>query len=113
VWKTGDHPPEYPHVRRVEWEGTVSRDEFTTSTKNTLGSTLTVLSLDDCIEEITGVLSGETPEESEDEEDTVPSSVPSLAAFAVRDNVRGDHLAVAVGVPIRAPPPFHSASAAG
>jgi len=71
-WKPGDHPLGYPHVRRVEWEDTVSRDEFTTSTKNTLGSTLTVFSLDDCIDEITGVLSGETPDESEDEEDTVP-----------------------------------------
>ncbi|GGN08375.1 restriction endonuclease [Halarchaeum nitratireducens] len=71
-WKPGDHPPGYPHVRRVEWKDTVSRDEFTTSTKNTLGSTLTVFSLDDCIDEITDVLSGETPDESEDEEDTVP-----------------------------------------
>jgi restriction system protein len=31
-----------------------------------------VFSLDDCVDEITGVLSGETPDESEDEEDTVP-----------------------------------------
>jgi restriction system protein len=71
-WKPSDHPPGYPHVRRVNWKDTVSRDEFTTSTKNTLGSTLTVFSLDDCIDEITGVLSGETPDESEEEEDTVP-----------------------------------------
>ncbi|XGI84401.1 restriction endonuclease [Halorutilales archaeon Cl-col2-1] len=71
-WKPSDHPPGYPHVRRVDWKDTVSRDEFTTSTKNTLGSTLTVFSLDDCIDEITGVLSGETPDESEEEEDTVP-----------------------------------------
>lgn len=71
-WKPSDHPPGYPHVRRVDWRDTVSRDEFTTSTKNTLGSTLTVFSLDDCIDEITGILSGETPDESEDEEDTVP-----------------------------------------
>ena len=71
-WKPSDHPPGYPHVRRVDWRDTVSRDEFTTSTKNTLGSTLTVFSLDDCIDEITGVLSGETPDESEEEEDTVP-----------------------------------------
>lgn len=44
-WQPGDHPPGYPHVRRVDWKDTVSRDEFTTSTKNTLGSTLTVFSL--------------------------------------------------------------------
>lgn len=71
-WKPGDHPPKYPHVRRVEWKDTVSRDEFTTSTKNTLGSTLTVFSLDDCLDEITTVLSGEKPEEPEEDEDTVP-----------------------------------------
>lgn len=45
-WKPGDHPPGYPHVRRVEWGDPVSRDKFTTPTKNTLGSTLTVFSLD-------------------------------------------------------------------
>lgn len=33
---------------------------------------MTVFSLDDCIDEITGVPSGETPDESEDEEDTIP-----------------------------------------
>ncbi len=71
-WKPSDLPPGYPHARHVDWKDTVSRDEFTTSTKNTLGSTLTVFSLDDCIDEITGVLSGETPDESEEEEDTVP-----------------------------------------
>lgn len=71
-WKAGDHPSEYPHIRRVEWKDTISRDDFTTPTKNTLGSTLTVFSLDDCLEEITGVLTGETPAESEDDEDAVP-----------------------------------------
>lgn len=67
-WKPTDHPQGYPHVRRVEWTGIVSRDDLKTSTKNTLGSTLTVFSLDDCIDEIMGVLNGETP----DEGDTVP-----------------------------------------
>ena len=71
-WKPDDHPPGYPHIRRVEWKDTISRDEFSTPTKNTLGSTLTVFSLDDCVEEILGVLSGETPRENEDDEDTVP-----------------------------------------
>lgn len=71
-WKPDDHPANYPHVRRVEWAGTVSRDEFTTSTKNTLGSTLTVFSLDDCVDEITLVFSGEAPDETEDDEDAVP-----------------------------------------
>ena len=61
-WKPGDHSPGYPHVRRVEWEDTIfPRDEVTTSTKNTLGRTLTMFSFDGCIDEITGVLSGGTP----------------------------------------------------
>lgn len=71
-WKPGDHPPGYPHIRRVDWLGTVSRDEFTTSTKNTLGSTLTVFSLDDCVDEIKGVLSGEPTGEPTDVGDNVP-----------------------------------------
>ncbi|ESS10355.1 MAG: hypothetical protein A07HR60_02369 [uncultured archaeon A07HR60] len=66
------HPEGYPHVRRVQWEDTVSRDEFKMSTKNTLGSTLTVFSLDDCIGEITGILSGETSDEGDSVGDTVP-----------------------------------------
>jgi restriction system protein len=28
-WKPSDHLPGYPHVRRVDWKDTVSRDEFT------------------------------------------------------------------------------------
>jgi len=71
-WKPGDHPPGYPHIRRINWKDTVSRDEFTTSTKNTLGSTLTVFSLDDCIDEITSVLTGEPSDDSDEDEDTVP-----------------------------------------
>lgn len=71
-WKPTDHPEGYPHVRHVQWKDTVSRDEFKMSTKNTLGSTLTVFSLDDCIGEITGILSGETSDEGDSEEDTVP-----------------------------------------
>lgn len=71
-WKPSDHPAGYPHVRRVRWIDTISRDEFTTSTKNTLGSTLTVFSLDSCLDEIKRVLSGEIPDETEEDEDSVP-----------------------------------------
>jgi restriction system protein len=73
-WQPGDHPPGYPHVRRVDWKDTVSRDEFTTSTKNTLGSTLTVFSLDSCLDEITTVLRGEPTGDGDGGggDDTVP-----------------------------------------
>ncbi len=33
---------DYPNIRRVEWKREVSRDDLSTSTKNTLGSTLTL-----------------------------------------------------------------------
>nr|WP_233738125.1 restriction endonuclease [Halocatena pleomorpha] len=72
-WEPGDHPPGYPHVRRVDWKDSVSRDAFTTATKNTLGSTLTVFSLDDRLDEIEAVLAGNIPDESdEEEEESVP-----------------------------------------
>ncbi|WP_052380549.1 restriction endonuclease [Paenibacillus camerounensis] len=34
-----------PHIRRIKWEGTVSRDVLTASTRNTLGSILTIISI--------------------------------------------------------------------
>jgi restriction system protein len=55
-WAPDDQPQGYPHVRRVKWEDTVSRDEFSMLTKNKLKSMLTVFSLDDCLDEITDKL---------------------------------------------------------
>lgn len=65
---------EYPHVRSVDWQGEISRDEFSTPVKNTLGSTLTVFSLDEHLDKIESTLTGEPEPESdgEDEEDTPP-----------------------------------------
>jgi restriction system protein len=60
-WEPDDHPAGYPHMRRVEWKKTVSRDDFSTPTKNTLGSSLTVFNVEDRVEEISGVLGGERP----------------------------------------------------
>ena len=37
--------PEYPHFREVNWKRNVSRDNLTTTTKNRLGSTLTIFKL--------------------------------------------------------------------
>jgi restriction system protein len=37
----------YPHVRTVEWFGRADRDKLTASTRNTLGSTLTVFSVNE------------------------------------------------------------------
>lgn len=34
--------PDYPHIRRVEWQGRVGRDALSVSARNTLGSVLTL-----------------------------------------------------------------------
>lgn len=45
----------YPHIRRVEWSKKVLRDELTTSTKNSLGSTLTIFKLSEtAVQEVLG-----------------------------------------------------------
>ena len=38
---------DYPHLRKVTWEGRVTRDRLPVSSRNSLGSTLTVFSLND------------------------------------------------------------------
>jgi len=44
--------PEYPNIRSVRWQYAVHRDRLSPATKNTLGSTMTIFTLDSCIEEI-------------------------------------------------------------
>jgi len=52
---------EYKHTRKIKWMGEVLRDKLTTSTKNTLGSILTIFKLnEDAEEEIIQQLSGKT-----------------------------------------------------
>lgn len=65
-WKPEVSPDDYPHVREAEWEKKVSRDEFSTPARNSLGSTLTVFSLDEHIAEIKQILKGEKKEKEEE-----------------------------------------------
>lgn len=65
---------EYPHLRKVVWKGTVSRDKLSVATKNTLGGISTLFRVGTEAEgEITHRLSGSAPptevttEESESE----------------------------------------------
>jgi len=39
--------PEYPHMRKVKWENKINRDALLYSTRNSLGSTLTIFSITD------------------------------------------------------------------
>lgn len=68
-WKPEE---EYPQVRGVEWEDDViDRDAFSTPVKDTLGSALTVFSLDEHREQIRAALAGEE-KTTVDEEDASP-----------------------------------------
>lgn len=62
--------PENAHRRKVEWEKkTVSRDDLKPTTRNKLGSTLTLFSVAETSwNDIKGVLSGEKLPETEEEE---------------------------------------------
>ena len=63
---------EYPHVRDVEWQGSISRDDMSPSLKNSMGSTLTVFTLPGHDDEIRRLAAGNVPtaKEKEDEEET-------------------------------------------
>lgn len=55
----------YANVHEVKWEGEISRDDLSTKTKNSLGSTLTLFSLrPEALVEIKALLSGEAPKKS-------------------------------------------------
>jgi restriction system protein len=57
IWDPPTAPESYPHVRQVNWKRMIHRDEFGRFAKNTLGSSLTVFSLDRIEEEIRDLLS--------------------------------------------------------
>ncbi|ETT61684.1 restriction endonuclease [Paenibacillus sp. FSL R7-277] len=40
-----NHITDMPHIRRIDWEGTVSRDVLSASARNTLGSIMTIISI--------------------------------------------------------------------
>lgn len=77
----------YPHRRSVDWVDAIGRDELSTSTKNTLGSTLTVFSLDSCLDDIERVLVGEEEPRQDEEQDAPPyiDEVESTAQELISD----------------------------
>ena len=62
----------YHHVRRVQWLKKVSRDDFGPRARNSMGSSLTVFNLDDYLDQIHSLATGEEPDVSEEEEETPP-----------------------------------------
>ncbi|WP_238654064.1 restriction endonuclease [Paenibacillus piscarius] len=56
-----------PHIRRVNWEGTVSRDDLSASARNTLGSIMTIIAIPNDVQKellkqmTTGQMEGNQP----------------------------------------------------
>ncbi|MCL4871480.1 MAG: restriction endonuclease [Anaerolineae bacterium] len=53
---------DYPNIRPVNWLKRVSRDDFPAPARNSMGSTLTVFNLDDHLDEIHKLATGDTVE---------------------------------------------------
>lgn len=62
----------YPHVHQVKWLAKVSRDDFGQRARNSMGSTLTVFNLDDYLDQIHNLATGQEPEIPEEEEEAPP-----------------------------------------
>lgn len=62
----------YPHVRQVEWQGSLSRDDMSTQLRNSMGGIQTVFTVNAHANEIQRLLSGvlPSPEEKQAEEET-------------------------------------------
>jgi restriction system protein len=61
-----------PYVRDVQWLAKVSRDDFGQRARNSMGSTLTVFNLDDYLDQIGSLATGQKPEVPEEEEEALP-----------------------------------------
>jgi restriction system protein len=62
----------YCHVRQVDWLAKVSRDDFGQRARNSMGSTLTVFNLDDYVDQIHTLATGQKPKIAEEEEEAPP-----------------------------------------
>jgi len=83
-YRTDIFPEHYRHVRRVRWLKRVSRDDFSASARNSMGSTLTVFRLDDHLAEIHRIVAatGEPPALPEEEEEGTPPFFEEVKAKA-------------------------------
>ena len=83
----------YPNVRNVEWTATdVSRDRLSTTTKNTLGSTLTLFRIPDPAEhDILSAAQGEgevlPPDEPNEKEEALLEDIEKRSLEFIKDRV--------------------------
>lgn len=83
----------YGNVRRVKWLGEVSRDKLSTSTKNMLGSTLTIFKLNEvAVREIIQQLTGQSEIEvesdiAEESLDLIKEDIRNQAHEFIKDQI--------------------------
>lgn len=89
-----DQPEEYAHSRRVRWEGRVAREDLRPTSKNTLGSTLSLFLpgaevLQDIEKALGGESNGDDDEivEEEEEYETVRKDTLSRSHEFIRDRI--------------------------
>ncbi len=77
----------YPHVRRVQWFKKVSRDDFGPQARKNLGRPPTVFNLDDYLDQIHSLATGEEPviSEENDEDSSFVDEVKAQADELIAD----------------------------
>lgn len=88
---------DHPHIRKVEWQGRVSRDKLRVAPRNTLGSTLTLFSVpEDVWLDVSAVLRGlpsepgtlpETPEQEREELEETRQDTQARALELIKDRI--------------------------
>jgi len=88
--------PDHPHVRRVQWKGSINRDNLSVAAKNTLGSTLTLFEPgEEVLQEFIQILGGSTKahetvenrKREEQEFETIRREVLSRAHEFIKDQI--------------------------
>lgn len=70
---------DYPHLREVDWQGRVKRDDLSASSRNSLGSTLTLFSInDDVWADIQAALKGKKTAKDEAGDEDEKSALDEL-----------------------------------
>jgi restriction system protein len=72
----------YPHIRPVRWIRRVSRDVFGSPARNSMGSSLTIFSLDQHLAEIEAAAAGQVADQIEEIEDDAPPFYDEVKAKA-------------------------------
>jgi restriction system protein len=89
--------PDYPNIRRVEWQGRVGRDALSVSARNTLGAIQTLFNPGpDVLKELDSALNGTAlpevtppdPEETEEEFEQAKLNTLERARELIKDKIR-------------------------